>query len=153
MAPEGSLPCSQEPTTGLRHRSDNSYNHGHPLYFLKIHFHITLFTSRFSKWSFPFRLTYQNCETVYTSHLYYACYMSRSSHPSSTWSLNIKTKKLKTVVSPHYEIFSIFLKYPHNHLTTLLKHHNYSWPSWRQIKFHIHQKVNGKLQFSILQYL
>jgi len=86
MTPEGSLPCSQKPTTGLRPQPDN-YNHGHLLYFLKIHFNITLSTSRFYRWPSPFRFTYRNCEKACISHLYYACYMSRSPHPSSTCSL------------------------------------------------------------------
>ena len=106
MTPEGSLPCSQEPTTGLRPQLDNSYNHGHPLHFFKLHFNITLSTSRFSRWSFPFRFTYQNCETVCISPPFHdhirspGMELSISNQLSSPASLSIKMPSCYRGFSP-----------------------------------------------------
>jgi hypothetical protein len=51
-----------------------------PHYFCKIHFNIILSASRSYKWSLPFRLS--DHSFVCISHLPYACYMPRPSHPS-----------------------------------------------------------------------
>jgi hypothetical protein len=67
MKPKGSLPCSQRPTTCPCPEQNN------PHHFLKIIFNILRSTSRFSKWSFPFRFPYWNFAC--TSYLSHACHM------------------------------------------------------------------------------
>jgi hypothetical protein len=59
MEPEGSLPCSQEPSTGPYPQPYQSNPH-HAILSLKIHFNIVHSrTSWFSQWSFFFWLSHQ----------------------------------------------------------------------------------------------
>jgi hypothetical protein len=63
MEPEGSLPCSQEPTTGPHPEPDQS-NPYHPI-LSKIHFNIVhLPTSWSSRWSLSFCLFYTVCVRI-----------------------------------------------------------------------------------------
>jgi len=76
MELEGSLPCSQQPSTGPYSEPDCSSPH---LAILKIHSNIIfLSTPRSSKWSLPFKFSDQNF--VLISHLFIACYMPRLSY-------------------------------------------------------------------------
>jgi hypothetical protein len=86
MGPNGSLLCSQEPTT--IHEPDESSPH--PPHFFMIHFNIILPPkSRSSQWSVPF--TVPNKNYVCISLLPYACYMPCPSHypcfdqPNTIW--------------------------------------------------------------------
>jgi hypothetical protein len=110
MEPEGSLPCSQQPATGLLllilyptcclvklmwhqaivfrfrfwglHTSVPILSHVFQPHFAKIHFNIILSSTPSLLSDLPFRLSNQNC--VHISHLTHARYVPHPSHPS--WS-------------------------------------------------------------------
>jgi len=73
MEPEGSLPCSQQPATGLYPDPDENFQHL-PTLFPQDPSNI-IFPSvvRSSEWPLPF--SYSDKNTVCTSHLSRACYM------------------------------------------------------------------------------
>jgi hypothetical protein len=78
MEPEGSLPCSQEPATGL---SQMNTVHTISSYFSKIYFNIILSPKPMSsQWSLSFWLSHQN--PICFLRLPHTCYMPCPSHPA-----------------------------------------------------------------------
>jgi hypothetical protein len=75
MELEGSLPCTQQPATGLYLEPDDPV-HTFPFYFPKIHSDITLpSTPRSYEWCLPFRLSNN---IFYAFHIsLHTCYMLR----------------------------------------------------------------------------
>jgi hypothetical protein len=102
MEPEGSIPHSQEPSTGPYPELYQSNPH-HPI--LKIHFDIVHTpTSWSSQWSLSFWLSHQYSTSI--PLLPYSCYMPRQSNPSwldhsnYTWRRVQVMKLLVMQVSP-----------------------------------------------------
>jgi len=81
MEPEGSLPCSQEPITGLNPKPDESCPHLPP-YFHNIHSNVIYLSMlQSSDWSHSFTFSEENF--LCTSHVYRACYYLIQHH--ITW--------------------------------------------------------------------